>query len=531
MKIAAIIKDSQLSLLLESFFSKYQFPFERYTLELFEAGIQDSEKSKDEMPLAKEQIPYILIIDWQSLREHTYDGKPTFKILNPFVKIIVLYANEDTARILNLVNEYRIFKIVPLPLNEEIMNRYIKEALHEVHESLQFQKSLYITKKHNKDLTQFAMFLEEKISERTHLLRNAKQEWERTFDAIIDPLAILDENYQILRANRAYSLLTKIPIKEITHKICHEILFQQDHPCKNCNMANSLKTGGSLTSELTHTQTSGNSHYRMWSFPLSDAGTTQKKMVVCYYKNVTDEISLHKKLLQTEKLASFGIFAGSIAHEINNPIGSILAFAQILKRKIKPEENFYEFIDDIEKSAWRCKNITDSMLTLARTPSKLSQSLVDIVEIVDESIEQVSVLAENQVIAFIKNFPREPILVLGDKQLLQQVFFNIAKNAAQAMIPVQNGKIQTVVQTQNETVFVKIIDNGVGMDKATLDQIFDPFFSTKPKGIGTGLGLTLCFRIIENHKGNIEVHSKKDEGSQFIISLPIAPSVAPSDQR
>lgn len=225
------------------------------------------------------------------------------------------------------------------------------------------------------------------------------------------------------------------------------------------------------------------------------------------------------RLVQSEKLASIGQLASGVAHEINNPIGVILSFAQVLARKAAPEDPSYKPLRSIEREALRCKAIVHNLLDFARrtTPTLTS---IEINRILDVTCELLAHQLIDQGTKLIKSYEPDLPLIMGDANQLQQVFTNIIMNAHQAMSDGSELRI-TSRQLGNE-IQVLFADSGEGIPSENLKRIFDPFFTTKEVGQGTGLGLSVSYGIVQSHGGTIEVESKPGVGSVFVVRLPIS---------
>jgi len=235
------------------------------------------------------------------------------------------------------------------------------------------------------------------------------------------------------------------------------------------------------------------------------------------------------QLLQTAKMASIGMLAGGVAHEINNPLTGILNNVQLVKmtmEKNRPFDlnEFKEVLDAIEESALRCKKITQSLLSFSRI-SKGEFKPVSLDEIADEVIGLIGHEISLENIFIKKEFASGIPQVLGDPQLLQQVIFDIVTNAEWA-IRKKSAKeggvidIETVYDNQKNRVTLSVSDTGIGIPEENLDKVFEPFFTTKPLGEGTGLGLSMAYNIIKEHNGAIEVESRRGRGATFKIILP-----------
>ncbi|MCM8800534.1 MAG: ATP-binding protein [Candidatus Omnitrophica bacterium] len=238
-----------------------------------------------------------------------------------------------------------------------------------------------------------------------------------------------------------------------------------------------------------------------------------------------------EELIQTAKMASLGQLAAGLAHEINNPLTGVLNNVQLLKMEMeaKPEgissSELKEILDIIEEAAMRCKKITQSLLDFSRA-SRQDQQRVSMNEVVERVVDLVSHELRLQNILIQTNLDPQLPLLQGNPQLLQQVVMNIITNAQWA-IKKKSGpqggtiSIRTEQDLKNQRVNVFISDTGIGISDETRQRIFEPFFTTKEVGEGTGLGLAVVYRIIQDHKGSIEVESKLGEGTTFKLSLPI----------
>jgi signal transduction histidine kinase len=232
---------------------------------------------------------------------------------------------------------------------------------------------------------------------------------------------------------------------------------------------------------------------------------------------------MRRQLAQADKLAAVGLLASGVAHEINNPLGAILAFTQLLVRDRVDESERLEFYKEIETSALRCKEIVTRLSSFARRSRVDGPGTCDLNTIAGH----VSFLVEKSVLP--KGVTIEHVLerelwpVAADANEVSQVLLNFVSNACDAMTG-RAGKIQ--IQTRNlvdeGSVELAVIDGGCGIPEADIDKIFDPFFTTKPEGKGRGLGLAVSWGIVRQMRGTIRVRSKLGEGSEFRVILPRA---------
>lgn len=230
-------------------------------------------------------------------------------------------------------------------------------------------------------------------------------------------------------------------------------------------------------------------------------------------------------MLRTEKLASLGMMAGGIAHEINNPLGGILTTVELLLMEIDPNSPIYADLKEIEAAALHSKRVVENLLKFARQSKEAVMGAVSLSSI----LEQVKMLLGHSL--QIKNVNLEYSIedglpdIFGDASKLQQVFMNLFTNAAQAM---PGGGTLTVKARKSDDggkVIVNVTDTGIGIPTEVMPRIFDPFFTTKAEGEGTGLGLSVTYGIIKEHNGEIDVKSEVGKGTTFTITLPVARTV------
>ncbi len=256
-------------------------------------------------------------------------------------------------------------------------------------------------------------------------------------------------------------------------------------------------------------------------------GLAEKEMCLPYlidelriaYENLSNT---EEQLRIAEKLASIGQLAAGVAHEINNPLGTILLYSSMLKKELEKFYNDDRYKSDFEliiEEANRCKNIVSNLLNFARQ-GKLNIKEFDLKKSLIEILKTFTVNPAYKKIDFIFNSEHENCLISADEDQLKQVFINIIKNACDAMAETEM-KILTIKLNCNEKeVLIEFIDTGTGIPKEHQNKIFTPFFTTKNIGRGTGLGLAITYGIVKMHKGNINFTSEENKGTTFRLSLP-----------
>ena len=244
-------------------------------------------------------------------------------------------------------------------------------------------------------------------------------------------------------------------------------------------------------------------------------------------KTVSTLKNTQAQLVQSEKLSAVGQFVAGVAHELNNPLTTVIGFADVLSSEETNEKN-RRHLDLVVKSAHRCHKIVHSLLSFARQHAP-ERRIVQVNALVDDVIDIMAYDLRTSNITIVKEFGDELPSLLADAHQLQQVFVNILSNARQAIEPFRrDGKIIVRTRSVGGLIRIELEDNGPGIRAESLTKIFDPFFTTKPVGKGTGLGLSLSYGIIQEHGGKITVQSEVGHGAMFIIELPIAEGPARS---
>jgi two-component system, NtrC family, sensor kinase len=235
---------------------------------------------------------------------------------------------------------------------------------------------------------------------------------------------------------------------------------------------------------------------------------------------VTTLKATQAQLVQSEKLSGIGEFIAGVAHELNNPLTSVMGFSELLKQA-DVDPKWKRYLDMMNKSALRCQKIVQALLSFARRRAP-ERKLASVNELIEASVEILQYQLRTSNIEIISHLnPRLP-QTLVDAHQLQQVFVNIFNNARQAIEAHQpKGWIKVRTESDGNSIRIIIQDNGPGISDENLSKIFDPFFTTKGVGEGTGLGLSLCYGIVREHGGTITPISRPGEGAMFLIELPI----------
>jgi two-component system NtrC family sensor kinase len=429
----------------------------------------------------------------------------------PKAQRIMLTGYADQQAIEEAINRSEVFRFISKPWDDQQLQLTISSAFEQYDLQEENRRLLALTLKQNEELTALTHSLEKKVNERTALLARIKDEWELTFDSIERPIAVLSRDLKVVRANRAFAAQAGRAIREVPGGTCHDLLFRSASPCAQCPIGRGERPGeGPVELEIAG---------RSFQMNCYDTGEGPGDRLVCIYRETTQEKSLARRMLQTEKLAAVGQLAAGVAHEINNPLGGILAFTQLMMRDSGRSANDQETLKDIEHAALRCKRIVESLLKFSRrAPS--GKLIFD----VNRAVEDAVVLFRPQLksrphAAFEQTLWPEPLNLSGDPNQIEQVVLNLLVNALQAL---KNGAGTVSLSTRLEDgrVHVRVEDDGTGILPEHRAHLFEPAFTTKPPGEGTGFGLAISWSIAESHGGSIEVESEPGQGSAFTLKLP-----------
>ena len=360
-----------------------------------------------------------------------------------------------------------------------------------------------------------------------------KKEWERTFDAITDLVWIEDGRQRVVRANHALLARTGYSKSEIVSKPCTSLLEK----------IGVTVTGGCLCSEtlsrkrptFQELKSVAGAIFHFWAYPLIDE-EGRLYAIVHYLKDVTAQKRIEQQLIRTDKLASLGTLVAGIAHEINNPLGIIAGYSEALLDRadddsltgVREFEDFPEYLKTIHSEIFRCKGILKSLLEFAR-PSAGTFREIDINELIKEVLLLLKHRTARLKHTLSLDLNREVPKIYADAGSLRQLLMNLLLNAI--YFTPEGGSI--FIKTDQDDaaqgpglarcpnrVRLSVRDTGEGIPADLIDKIFDPFFTTKPVGEGTGLGLTICHKIVEEHRGAIDVQSEPGKGATFTITLP-----------
>ena len=372
-------------------------------------------------------------------------------------------------------------------------------------------------------------------------LIQAKEEWERSFEAIGDIALILSPDLRITRANRqAYAVLASDSGQELAGEFCYEAFREVGHPCDYCPVLAAKKDGAVRSCEIEHTSLG-----KIFQVSVSPVLDPEGRVVSFFYfgKDITAQKEMETRLNQAEKLEAIGTLAGGIAHDFNNILTPILGYAELMKMSLTPESPACKIIDQVVNAAMRAKDLVQHILTFSRQQEHQRLPMAPHV-IIKEALKLLRSSIPTT-IEIRQDINPDSGMVLADATQLHRIVMNLCTNAYHAMRktggvlavslqPVQverdDPKVNGQVLTPGAYVVFEVSDTGCGMDKLTMAKIFDPYFTTKKQGEGTGLGLSVVHGIVKEGGGYISVYSEPGKGSTFRVYLPRIVSVPVTEE-
>lgn len=252
--------------------------------------------------------------------------------------------------------------------------------------------------------------------------------------------------------------------------------------------------------------------------PLQDASEQTGALVML--EDVTSRIRLEEQLQQREKLSSIGLLAAGVAHEVNTPLTGVSSYTQMLLGMLPEADPKHALLQKVRRQAERATNIVNNLLNFSRTGGATEFSEIDISKVLDDTVQLLEPQLRRSQIEIVRAYDPEAPRVLGNSGKLQQVFTNLLLNARDA-IP-NGGKITIATATEDHSLTVEVSDTGIGIASENVAKIYDPFYTTKGVGRGTGLGLAVTYGIVQEHSGHINVESAPGRGTTFRITLPTA---------
>ena len=362
--------------------------------------------------------------------------------------------------------------------------------------------------------------------------RTAETESQRRFiEAIIDSLPLslyaVDRHYRVVAWNRNRELgELGIPRGSALGKNVFKVLTRQPRNVLEEEFSRVFASGEIERIEQETTTNRGEvRHWLISKIPMWADPSGEVSHVITVGEEVTDRVEAQRAVARAEKLAAVGRLAAGVVHEINNPLATISACAESLESRLNEGafdaspmvEDLREYLGLIRSEAFRCKSITNGLLDFSRTRAS-DHVTINLGDVIHSAVRLLSHQKRRSAVEFRLDLADDLSPVSGDPGQLQQAVIALATNALDAMVI--SGILTIAAKNQDDKVVVDVIDNGVGIPQENLPKIFEPFFTTKEIGKGTGLGLAVCYGILTEHGGALDVQSTVGVGTTFTITLP-----------
>ena len=367
--------------------------------------------------------------------------------------------------------------------------------------------------------------LQQEVDRTTADLRRSQKRYKSVVENARDLIFLVDEGGAFLNANTAAARVFGVPAAGINKKRLEDFFAPEDAAAMLVYVRDAIHARKSFEIKAAMRIRDRVYWFSTHFVPLfgEDGRTVEQVLVMA--RDITDRQRMEAQMAQTERLASLGTLAAGVAHEINNPLGIMLGFTELLLDRVPPESKEHEVLKTMERQGLNAKRIVENLMTFARQPAKredftdLNDDITNVLELVRNNLLTKKVDLE---VRLAKGIPR----VRGDAGELQQVFINLINNAAAAMPG--GGKLTVVTKVNPYSHMVEAIfaDTGTGIPKEVADRVFDPFFTTKKVGEGTGLGLAVSYAIINKYGGGIRFETRAateggpgPTGTTFFVSL------------
>jgi PAS domain S-box-containing protein len=354
-------------------------------------------------------------------------------------------------------------------------------------------------------------------------------------DTVDEGFIVISRDFKIISANKAYCSKLKLPLDNIIDRHCYQISHHMPSPCydegDNCVVRRTFETGEPHTAVHTHRDKEGDTVYtEVKSFPLKNS-RGEIISAIEIHNDITEKKKLEEQLLHSQKMEAVGTLAGGVAHDFNNILTAIIGYSSLMQMKMTENDPFRPSVNSILASTERAANLTQSLLAFSRK-QVLSPKHVDMNTIV-RRVEKLTERLIGEDIEMTLVLHNKPLPIKADTGQLEQIMINLFTNARDAMPQGGNLSIETgEVELSNDYIkshgygkagkyaLLTVTDTGVGMDKKTIKRIYEPFFTTKSTGKGTGLGLAMVYGIVKQHSGYISVYSEPGIGTTFKVYLP-----------
>ena len=360
-------------------------------------------------------------------------------------------------------------------------------------------------------------FISEKRDEAEKIIIKERDRSKKILSAIGETVYILDSHLNIIEVNRAYLNIFELKAEEVTGMKCYDLFFKRKEICQNCPLPEIFNSGASIRMEKMIPLPEGEKGYFDIIFaPLIDERGNVIE-VMCDARNITKRKEMEEKLARSERLAAIGELSAGVAHELRQPLGVINNSVYYLKKKLKDitQEKVKKHLTMLEKEVKHANYLITDLVAFASREAPVFNECN-----INQTIEEVLFSFEIPPNIEVKKELEKSIpTISADSYQIQRVCFNLVSNAMSAMPKGGYLEIRTGEDKDGENIVISITDTGEGIPKENIAKVFEPYFTTKARGLG--LGLSLCKKYLEAHGGRIELESDVGKGTTFIVKLPL----------
>jgi nitrogen-specific signal transduction histidine kinase len=316
-----------------------------------------------------------------------------------------------------------------------------------------------------------------------HQAEALREQWQATFNAVIDPVVLINKDYEVVQANSAAKSRSE------NQKKCYQMLFQRNSPCPNCVLGKNFKLESKKEIVDVTSQNIGDLYFNL-------------------YHDISDQIRMERKILETAKMAELGTIGSSIAHELNNPLGGILSFVQLIKMDLNKEDAIYPDIDEMEIGVKRCRDIIENLLGFTRNPGSDQVNSFDVREALSRALKITDLQTRTKNIEIRTHLPDSPVLLRGHLNMLSQAFKNMLQLAVDGILDAEPGKprpqglIEISLDVNDKEIYVQIIDMGPG------------------QGRRNSLHYSIASQIAHEHGGVLELTEQTRQMTKAKFSFP-----------
>lgn len=462
---------------------------------------------------------------------------------------VLLTGHADVEVLLEATNKAHVNRVLLKPYDHTTLLLTIRSALEQAHLVRENQRLMELSIRQNEELREVNIDLQGAVLRRSRQLAESKTMWERTFDALPFPVAVVGKDHRIRLTNRTFARAADATVRAVLGREVHEALLGNGFP----PLADLLDDEVDLTRDEIHLEVEarGDVVYELQLLPLRElADPAWPELpedgylagerafdgeVLCVYRDVSSQRASARRGIQMERMYALGELAAGVAHELNNPLGGILALSQVLLRDAGLTGDDLEIVEDIEDAAKRASKVIRALLQFARDPRSDTIESIDVAKVVSDAVAITRATTRHANVHVDVTIEAELPEIVGSAALLQQALVALLKNAAEAnaraganapgrsiMSSAQQSTVAIRGLAQGQDVWLEVADEGPGVPEDQAGRLFTPFVTSRDTVEGAGLGLALVSRVVEAFGGHVDIRSGPEGGATFRLVLPAA---------